>query len=103
MTTTTAPHFTQIIRAQIGAGTLMTVGARDFAYNDAEGDRYLRFTVTGKRGYITAVKVILEPSDTYTVELVRMHKRTFEFETVKSLELVYADQLAEVVRRVCGE
>ncbi len=98
MPTTTDTHFTRIIRDQVGLATLMAVGAKDFAYNDLDGDRYLRFAVKGQRGYVTAVKVILEPSDTYTVELVRMHKRTFEFEVVKSSDLVYADALAQVVR-----
>lgn len=99
----TTPHFTAIIRDQIGLGTLMTVGARDFIYSDHDGDRWWQFTVTGKRGYISVIKVILEPSDTYTVKLDRMNKRTYDGENVHTADLVYADSLAGVVRRFCGE
>lgn len=93
---TTTAHFSQIIRDQIGVAVLMAAGASDFMYSEA--DRYLQFTVRGRRGYVTKVRVTLEPSDTYTVAIGRMHKRTFDWEWLGELELVYADSLAEAVR-----
>lgn len=88
-------EFAVTIKRQIGVNTFSRVGARDFVYSAT--DRYLRFAVTGRRGWATAIKVTLEPNDTYTVNLERMNKRTFDFEVVRTLELVYCDQLAEVV------
>ena len=86
-----------IIRQQIGVGTLMAVGARDLiALDENNGQRGgLRFTVNRTR--LTRIDVRLAWNDTYTVEFVKINARTHEARVVDSRDGVYCDNLADVV------
>jgi hypothetical protein len=91
----TEPIFSLTIRQQIGAGNLMAVGGRDYLYSDKDGARFLQFTVG--RSYLTKIKVTLTPADTYTVEKIKLNRKSLDFKISEKAEDVHADQLGNVV------
>ena len=104
MTTTASEtlEIANIIRQQIGIGTLMAIGARDLiALDENDGQRGgLRFTVNRTR--LTRIDVRLRWNDTYTVEYVKISARTHQARVVDSRDEVYCDVLADVVYTLSG-
>lgn len=90
----------QTIHKQIGMWPLAEVGARNFVYGyfTLIGEKQLpgfRFTAKPTTRLVD-VYILLEPSDTYRV-IVRK-RNTTEPVSLKELDGVYADQLAEIIR-----
>lgn len=83
---------------QIGQHALMYVGARNLAYSKD----YVQFDTTGKR---LRILVKLDASDTYTVEVGRVRKigGLPQYRALRSACLVYAEDLATVVRAAFEE
>jgi hypothetical protein len=96
-----ADHRTTL--AQIGRGTLMACGARDFVHDDPHG--MLMFRV-GKGGQVvTKVVIRLMADDTYTVErgsfTMKPSAEDFGVWRVEDQEVgIYCDGLADSVRRL---
>lgn len=82
---------------QISIATKMACGARE----PSAGDNSLIFTVLKDR--LTKVKVVLDPTDTYTVQFIKIHRRTHDIAVAEQIEGVYADQLSNVVYGVCNK
>lgn len=89
----------ETILAQLGGfGRLIAMtGAKDFLY-DANS---VQFRIgSGARKRINRIKVTLDPSDTYTIELYA--GRGLKIRTVESFSDVYADSLRATVERATG-
>lgn len=81
-----------VIKRQIGVVALMSCGAHDFvAIEDG-----LRFKVGGRRRWC---QVVLEPSDTYYVHVFRLKGAALETVSEYGQGGIYADQLAEIIRK----
>lgn len=80
---------------QIGPLTLASVGARDFVA-DVEAAKVL-FRFGSRRAYLDKIEVRLNEFDTYDVKVYAIDRKTFAVETVGAVEMVYCDQLAEIV------
>lgn len=91
----------KVIWQQISRSTKMACGAREAMVDVDEGKPYLCFKVTIKPGTRNAIKVWLEPSDTYTVVLIAQRK--FEVKEVERKEDIYCDNLSEVIYRMCNK
>lgn len=85
------------ILQQLGGNrfTVMT-GAKNYVGSD----NTLSFRLPKANRKINGVTIILEPSDTYKVEFVRIVK--FERRVVETCENVYCDSLQDVFTRVTG-
>ena len=81
---------------QIGIGTKMAVGARS---PSALADKLGALTFQVGRGNATAIKVTLDFSDTYVVELVkaRKHAGKYSVEVVEKIEDVFCDMLSDTI------
>jgi hypothetical protein len=80
---------------QIDLNTKMAVGAR----SPLGDDNSLTFGVlSGKRSF---VKVTLEPSDTYTVEFIKVGNAPNYKKTLVTRDDVYCDNLASVIYDLC--
>lgn len=111
-----------LIRRQIGLGTLMRWGARNFAGSTARPTRQsqtlhegqsvdyeagLVFNVTLRRGATHKVIVAYEPNDTYTVYLwegfntAKMLKTGKSGRTLAEHRMIGDDNLAMVIDRTC--
>jgi hypothetical protein len=90
----------EVIWGQISTGTKMACGAREPVAGE-EG--YLHFRVTISRQAFHKVVVRLDPSDTYTVQLVRIDRKTWQTRVEEEREGVYADMLSEVIYRMCNK
>ncbi len=104
-TTTTNPrtHTATTIWRQIGTGAKMACGLREAT---ATSDNELRMKALRGRHF---VHVTLDPSDTYTVKLVRVKrnraagKPLVELVTVESASDVYCDMLDVVIYEMCNK
>ncbi len=96
-TATRAPGKATVIWQQIPAGVRMRLGARQPVGDEARG--YLHFTVGPARRDPFKVMVQLDPSDTYTVKLVRCRLRAGETQVLEQASEVYFDQLGELLTR----
>ena len=95
-----AATYAQTIREQITRNTLMCVGARDFTYGQPEGTLVaLTFRITVSRNVRHYIRVTLDGSDTYTVNLLTINRK-LELVTEMTATDVYCDQLDEVVYRM---
>ncbi len=84
------------IREQIGGRALFMLGA----FNLLGDDRSLSFRIRGCRdGNLISVR--LDPSDTYTVKLLKVGGRAGVVE-VASWPLVYCDELRYAIERITG-
>jgi hypothetical protein len=83
-----------------GCKFIVMTGAKDFVGSDST----LSFRIGRNSTSGNGVMITLTPSDTYTVELVRVAKSTGTIKrTVLSIrEDVYNDQLQEVFTRMTG-
>ncbi len=98
------PASGQVTRQQIGAGVLMSCGARDFVKDDPNGLLMFKVGPTGRKR-LRKLLVRLMPDDTYTVEYGTTSTDPFsddfyEWRVVEQETGVYADQLAATVRRL---
>jgi hypothetical protein len=97
------------IRSQIGVGVLMSLGASDLLADRVHvpKPRYdtLQFNARildkSKRKRVMKVRVVLDPSDTYSIK-VTYPERGNPFQEVVHYEVddVYCDQLAEILLRL---
>lgn len=86
---------------QIGGNRFRAMtGAKDFV----GGENYLMFGLPSRltKSGINKVKITLGPSDTYTVEYMKINFRKCEVKTVAKDELVYATDLARVFTIATG-
>lgn len=82
------------VKAQIGIGNLMAVGAREWRF---EGESALTFRVGSGRGHIKMIIVRLDPDDTYTVRYTETSARTYALVNSREISDVYAEQLGQIV------
>ena len=84
------------IRSQIEVGVLMALGAHDFVYwSEALDFNAKIFDIAPRRkiARIMKVRITLEPSDTYRVEVGYLNKKTYEWVSRLDSTGVYADNL----------
>jgi len=84
------------IWSQISRNTKMACGAR----NPTGNGNALTFAVTIRPGKSYWIRVTLQPTDTYTVELVS--NRGVNVKTENELDNIYADNLSEVIYNFCN-
>lgn len=94
------PADARVTRAQIGAGALMNLGARDYVRDDPNG--MLMFRIGSKRLVRKAI-IVLNGSDLYDVEIGRLDRKTLDWVTEATRRDVFADQLAEALLQMHGE
>jgi len=88
-----------IIRDQIGGRAFYMMGAR----NLVDTGQGLRWQVDRNAKRITHVHVTLDPSDTYTVEFIRVGRAPKRrVETLASHSDIYCDQLHSVIEAETG-
>ena len=87
------------ILEQLGGNRFVTMtGAKHFG----DTGNGLAFQVPSSltKNRINAVKVILDPSDTYTVKFLRITSK--ELKTISEFSMIYCDQLAELFETETG-
>lgn len=90
MTTTTNPEIATTILRQLGGNRfLVMTGAKD-CLDIGNGFR-CRIGRNSKR--VTHVEILLDATDTYTVNFYRITKRGLDVDLIESLDMVYADNL----------
>ncbi len=85
----------QTIADQIGHKAFVMMGTR----HKLADERSLSFDVRGSRVY-NKVQVTLEPNDTYTVKFFKFWN--FELVRDRTVDLVYADGLKQVIEHNTG-
>lgn len=91
----------QTILHQLGGRRFITMtGARDFV----GGDSFLLFRLPARfaREGINKVKVILDPSDTYTLEFLKCNFKKHEFQIIAKRNNIYHDQLQTIFTKETG-
>lgn len=90
---------TETILQQLGGGRFVVMTG---AKNLAEVDRGLGFMLPGNltRDGINAVKIVLDPSDTYTVKFMKMTRT--KLTVIKEVSDVYCDMLQDVFEDATG-
>lgn len=96
MTTTSDLTVANTIRDQIGHPAFVMMGAKDLA----GGSDNLQFKVGANAKKVTHVRVVLDPSDTYTVTFYKC--RGASIKELAAQSLVYADQLRKVIETHTG-
>ena len=82
-----------------GSGKLKAmIGAKDFSH-DKNGTLTFKFKSFKKANI---AQFILDPSDTYTVKLLKYNQRSREVTEYKTIEGLYFDQLKEYFERETG-
>lgn len=89
------------ILEQLGGRRFISMtGARDFI-GSGNG---LTFKIPGGGGFtknsVNAVRITLDPSDTYHIEFLRIRK--FEVKTIADHSNIYAEQLQEIFKEETG-
>jgi hypothetical protein len=88
---------------QLGGANVLSamLGARNFvAYRKG-----LMFSLPPgfARNSIRKVEIVLDPSDTYTIQFYKPTKGIpTDYEVVKRVDMIYADQLVEIFERETG-
>lgn len=85
-----------IIRDQIGRRALFMIGAK----NLLAIENGLQFKVGRNAKSVNALRITLEPSDTYKVEALRI--RNSQPKVVESCDDVYVDRLHGVIESMTG-
>lgn len=99
MTTTTNPEIAATILRQLGGSRFLAMtGAKD-CLDIGNGFR-CRIGRNSKR--ITHLEIVLDPSDTYTINFYRITKRGLDVDLIESLDMVYADNLRSHVEISTG-
>ena len=87
------------ILSQLGGNRFVSMtGAKNFG----DVGNGLAFQIPAKltKNRINAVKVVLDPSDTYTVKFLRITSK--ELKTVSEHNMIYCDQLVELFESETG-
>jgi hypothetical protein len=87
----------QTIAEQIGRPAFAMMGAK----NIVAGERDLTFKVGANAKKVTHVRVTLDPSDTYSVEFIRVG-RNYSVTTLASVALVHVEQLRSTIEANTG-
>jgi len=85
-----------IIKDQLGHKALYMIGAKDLTGSE----NALSFRIGRNCKSVNAIKITLEPSDTYTVEFLYVSKRGVKVRA--KCEDVYCDSLHQVIERHTG-
>ena len=80
---------------QIGKATFFMLGTQ----HRTAIENGLSFNIRGQKKF-THIRVILEPSDTYRVEFLRIRK--FDVRDRETVDDVYAEDLHEIIRQKTG-
>lgn len=87
----------ETILAQLGGNKFITMtGAKNFV----KSDNSLKFNVGKAKNGIKIIRIVLDKSDTYTVEFAKLVK--YDYKVVETRSNVYADNLKDVIGRVTG-
>ena len=87
------------IQRQIGEGALYMMGAKDLI----GGDDYLTWKIGRNAKGVTHIKVTLDPTDTYTVEFIKVGRAPkFDVRTLAEHSMVYFDQLHKLIESETG-
>lgn len=96
-TTANKLEVAETIRAQLGPGCFALLGASQLVGDE----NALQFSIKGcKKG--NKLRIVLDPSDTYTVELWKFNRKTFECDKVSECSDVYADSLHRTIESLTG-
>lgn len=89
----------ETIIKQMGGTRILSamIGARNFAGDETS----IQFSFKGSRK-VNKCRIILDASDTYTLELWKINKRTFEMTKVYELDGLYHDMLTPVFEQETG-
>jgi hypothetical protein len=90
---------TEIIHQLGGRRFMAMTGAHDFLYDDRQENGNLYFKFPGSQT-ANFCKITLEPSDTYTVEFLKV--RGANVRTIKTCEDVYGDMLQDIFTSTTG-
>ncbi len=85
----------ETIRAQLGRGALMMLGAKDLLTIE----NGLQLTIRGSK-IANKIRIVLDPSDTYTVSFYRV--RAGSCVEVASVPGVYVDSLHKTIETATG-
>lgn len=94
----------EILRQLGGKRFAKVTGAKDFLGDE----KSLMFSLPSTRHFvkdgINKVRITLDPSDTYTIEFMKISRRNGEFniKTIKETDGIYNDMLQEVFSRYTG-
>lgn len=90
-----------IILNQLGGArfTMMT-GAKDYVASDD----WLKFRLPARstKNKCTHVRIILDPSDTYTMEFLKWNSRKVEMQVVSKYSNVYCDSMQDLFEEETG-
>lgn len=87
----------ETILSQLGGNRFIAMtGASSFSY----GDACLNFRIGSNPKKVKAVRITLEPSDTYKMEFLTIRK--FEVKTLSEVSGIYCDMLQEIFTNHTG-
>ena len=93
----TNKEIAETILRQLGGNRFIAMtGASSFSY----GDRCLTFRIGKNEKKVKAVRITLEPSDTYRMEFMAI--RNLEVKTLSDASNVYCDNIREVFMNHTG-
>jgi len=93
------PSLGNTIRDQIGGRALQMLGAKDFVGDDDS----LTFRIGRNAQGVTHIRIQLDPSDTYTVQFLKVGRAPYFHRTVVSeASDIYVDQLRGLIERKTG-
>ena len=89
-------HFAEVILQQLGGNRFVAMtGASNFLFDDAASS--LTFKVGKNAQKVTHVRIMVEPTDTYRVEFLRVRAgRNYRVETLRDDSTVFVDALRRV-------
>lgn len=89
----------KIILNQLGGRRFVAMtGAKNFG--DVGNGLAFQIPASLTKQRINAVKIVLDPSDTYTVKFMRMTSR--ELKTISEHTMIYCDQLEDLFEQQTG-
>lgn len=94
--TTTDMTVANTIREQLGRKALFMIGAKDLVGSENS----LSFRIGRNEKGVTHIRIVLDPSDTYTLTFLRV--RGLSVKEVSSISFVYADQLRSTIETNTG-
>lgn len=89
----------QTISQQIGARTFFMLGTQRKVAVENRQEQGLAFNIRGSKLF-NNVRVILEPSDTYRIEFLRVRK--FEIRNAKTVTGVYVEDMHRIIEDETG-
>lgn len=92
---TTIPGKADVIWGQIPRPLKLALNLREPVGDNETG--YLHFRIGPCRKGLGKVVIQLDPSDTYTVRLIRIDRKTWQVTMLYEIDDIYAEQLGEVL------